>query len=94
MADYTLKIKAICDSLASIDVNVEEGEMVQICLEGLESKIGAFRTVVCTRENTPSFFDLQSMLLIEQNHTGASTSTHADNKIMYMEGDRPCARGG
>ena len=32
--DYTSKIKDICDSLASIDVNVEEGEMVQICLGG------------------------------------------------------------
>ena len=65
VADYTLKIKDICDSLASIDVNVEEGEMVQICVGGLASKFGAFRTVVCTRENMPSFFDLQSMLLVE-----------------------------
>ena len=79
MVDYTSKIKVICDSLASIDVNVEEGEMVQICLRGLASKFGAFRTAVCTRENTPSFFDLQSMLLIEENHADASTSTHADS---------------
>ena len=42
VADYTSKIKEICDSLASIDVNVEEGDMVQICLGGLASKIGAF----------------------------------------------------
>ena len=66
MADYTSKIKDICDSLASIDVNVEEGEMVQICLGGLASKFKAFQTAVCTRENMPSFFDLQSMLLIEE----------------------------
>ena len=58
VADYTSKIKDICDSLASIDVNIEEGEMVQVCLGGLASKFGAFRTAVCTRENTPSFFDL------------------------------------
>ena len=51
VADYTSKIKDICDSLASIDVNVEEGEMVQICLGGLASKFGAFRIAVCTREN-------------------------------------------
>ena len=37
VADYTSKIKDICDSLASIDVNVEEGEMVQISLGGLTS---------------------------------------------------------
>ena len=77
VADYTSKIKDICDSLASIDVNVEEGEMVQICLGGLASKFGAFRTAVCTRENTSSFFDLQSMLLVEENHAGVSKSTHA-----------------
>ena len=49
---------------------------------------------MCTRENTPSFFDLQSMLLVEENHAGAWTSTHADNKMLYMEEDRPCGSGG
>ena len=29
------------------------------------------------------------MLLVEENHMGASTSTHANNKMLYMEGDRP-----
>ena len=94
VADYTSKIKDICDSLASIDVNVEEGEMLQICLKGLASKFGAFRTAVCTRKNTSSFFDLQSMLFVEENHTGVSTSTHTDNKMLYMEKDRPRGRGG
>ena len=94
VADYTSKIKGICDSLASIEVNIEENEMVQICLRGLAPKFAAFRTVVCTREKTPSFFDLQSMLLIEENHAGASMSTHTDNKMLYMEGDRPRGCGG
>ena len=58
VANYTSKIKDIYDSLASVDVNVEEDEMVQDCLGGLASKFGAFRTTVCTRENMPSFFDL------------------------------------
>ena len=58
VADYTSKIKDICDSLASIDVIVEDGEMVQICLRELVSKFGAFRTLVCTREQTLTFFDL------------------------------------
>jgi hypothetical protein len=48
VADYTLKINEICDSLASIDVNINENEKVQICLGGLVSKFGAFRTAVCT----------------------------------------------
>ena len=35
VADYTSKIKDIYYSLASINVNIEEGEMVQVCLRGL-----------------------------------------------------------
>ena len=89
VVDYTSKIKDICDSLASINVNIEESEMVQVCLGGLASKFQAFRTIVCTRENTSSFFDLQSMLLVEENHRGASTSTHIDNRMLYTKGDRP-----
>jgi hypothetical protein len=76
VADYTLKINEICDSLASIDVNIDESEKVQICLGGLASKFGAFRTALCTWEASPSFFDLQSMLLLEENHVGVATSTH------------------
>jgi hypothetical protein len=68
VADYTLKINEICDSLASIDANIDESEKVQICLGGLASKFEAFRTGVCTREATPTFFDSQSMLLVEENH--------------------------
>ena len=94
VADYTSKTKDICDSLASIDVNVEEGDMVQICLGGLASKFGAFRTAVCTRENTPSFFDVQSMLLIEENHAGVVMSMHTNNQMFYMDGYRPRGRGG
>ena len=94
MADYTSKIKDICDSLASIEVNIKEREMVQICLRGLAPKFGAFRTAVCTREKTSSFFDLQSILLVEENHAGASMSMHTDSRMLYTEGDRPRACGG
>ena len=94
MADYTWKIKDICDSLASIEVNIEESEVIPVCLEGLAPKFGAFRTDVCTLENTPSFFNLQSMLLVEENHAGASTSTHTENRMLYTEGDRPRGCGG
>ena len=71
VADYTSKIKDISDSLASIDVDVKEDEMVQVSLTGLASKFGANRIAVCTRENTQSFFYLQQMLLVEENHAGA-----------------------
>ena len=94
MTDNTTRIKDIRDSLASINVIVEEDEMVQVCLGGLALKFGAFRTMVCTRENTPSFFDLQLMLLVEENHAGVSTSTHVDNNMLYTKEDRSRGRGG
>jgi hypothetical protein len=95
VADYTLKINEICDSLASIDVNIDESDKVQICLEGLTSKFGAFRTAVCTRETALSFFDLQSILLVEENHVGAAaTGAHTDSKMLYAEGERPRGGGG
>jgi hypothetical protein len=95
VADYTLKINEICNSFALIDVNIDESEKVQICLRGLASKFGAFRTAVCTHEATPSFFDLQSMLLMEENHVGAAaTSTHTDSRMLYTEGERPPRRRG
>ena len=33
--DYTLKIKSICESLASIGVTVEDDDKVEVCLHGL-----------------------------------------------------------
>ena len=38
VVDYTSKIKEIHDSLGSINVKVEENEMVQVCLRGLAQK--------------------------------------------------------
>ena len=92
--DYIARIKGICDSLASINVTVEEDEMVHACHGGMASKFGAFLTAVCARENTPSFFYLKSRLLVEENHVGASMSTREDNKMLYTKGDRPRGRGG
>ena len=39
MADYTSKIKDICDPLASIEVNIKESEMVQICLRRFVAEV-------------------------------------------------------
>ena len=65
---YTLKIKELCDALGSIDVVIDDNEMVQICLGGLAPRFNAMRTAILARENTPSFFDLKSILLVEENH--------------------------
>ena len=42
MADYMPRIKEICDSLASINVIIEEDELVQVSLKGLALMFGAF----------------------------------------------------
>ena len=67
VADYTSKIKYIYDSLASIEVNIEESEMVQICLGGLASKFGVFRTAVCTLlliVLNPSLFQQEYLIVL------------------------------
>ena len=51
ITSYTLKIKELCDSLGLISVNVEDDEMVQICLDCLAPRFGAMRTAVLVREN-------------------------------------------
>ena len=35
VSDYNVKIRSICDLLGSINLNVDEDEMVQVCLSGL-----------------------------------------------------------
>ena len=67
VTDYTTKVKEICDTLGSINVMVDEDEMVHI------------RTTISTREKPPSFFDLQSMLMVEENHASGSRNTQLDN---------------
>ena len=52
---FTVRIREICDSLASINVTIEQDEMLRVCLGVLVSMFRAFRTVVCTREDIPSF---------------------------------------
>ena len=66
--NYILKIKELCDALWSINVNIDDNEMVQICLSSLAPRFNTIRLVVLARENSPSFFDLQSILLVEENH--------------------------
>ena len=72
VTDYTMKVKEICDALGSINVTVDEDKMIQICLGGLPQRCGPNHMAICTREKPPSFFDLQSMLMVEENHTSGS----------------------
>ena len=55
VADHTSRIKDIYESLISINMAVEEDEMVQVYLGGLASKFGSFQMAVSTREKSMSF---------------------------------------
>ena len=92
MSDYTAKIKSICDSLGSININVDEEEMVQVCLGGLTQRFDPLRTAILARENPPSFFDLQSMLLVEENHLRTKTKT-SEGKMFFSSLDGGWGRG-
>ena len=59
VSDYTAKIKSICYSLCSINVKIDEDEMVQVCLGGLAQRFNPLRTTILARENPPSFFNHQ-----------------------------------
>ena len=73
VSDYTAKIKSICDSLGSIRVNVDDDEMVRICLGDLAPRFSVMRTAILAREKSPSF-ENKSMLLVEENHIQTKTN--------------------
>ena len=58
ITSYTLKNKELCDSLASINVNVDGDEMVQICLDALAPQFDTMRTTSSLQEKIllPSTF--------------------------------------
>ena len=68
ITDYSLKIKEVCDALNSINVIVDDEEMVQIGLDSLAPRFSTLRSAILARENPPSFFDLQSILSVEEKH--------------------------
>ena len=92
VSDYTAKIKSICNSLGSINVNIDDDEMVQICLGGIPPRFGTMRTVILAREKSPSFFDLQSMLLVEENHVQSKTNT-SDGEMFFSDSNSGRRRG-
>ncbi|MCO5595415.1 hypothetical protein L7F22_049457 [Adiantum nelumboides] len=64
--DYTLKIKALCESLSSIGVAVDDDDKVEACPRGLGNAYKQFKTSICTRENIPHFSELSSLLVVEE----------------------------
>ena len=92
VSDYTIKIKSICDSLGSINVNVDEDEMVQVCLGGLAQRFNLLRMEILASENPPLFFDLQSMLLVEENHVRTETKA-LEGQMLFSNLDDGRRRG-
>ena len=80
------KFKSICDSLSSININIDEDEMVQVCLGGLAQRFDPLRTMILVRENPPSFFNLQSMLLVEENHVRTKSET-SEGQMFFSNSD-------
>ena len=44
--NYTLKIKSICESLASINVTVDDDDKIEVCLRGLGPQYKSFATSI------------------------------------------------
>ena len=79
ISDYALKIKSICESLASINVTVDDDDKVEVCLCGLGPQYKTFKTSIQTWENIPNFVDLVSMLIIEEKTLGEDQSSQSKN---------------
>ena len=68
IGDFALTIKSICESLASIDVAVDDEDWGEVWLCGLRPQYKSFKISILTRENAPTFDDLVSMLIVEERN--------------------------
>ncbi|MCO5578265.1 hypothetical protein L7F22_032104 [Adiantum nelumboides] len=83
--DYTLKIKALCESLSSIGVVLDDDDKVEACLRGLGNAYKQFKTSIRTQENIPHSLELSSLLVVEKDsliddgaiQTGRNSSAQA-----------------
>jgi hypothetical protein len=79
--EYSLKIKGIVESLASINVYVDDDDLVSICLNGLGKEYKPFETSITIRENVPNFRDLVSMLIVEDKTLNEDYFTQNKNNV-------------
>jgi len=80
--EYSLKIKGIVESLASINVFVDDDDdLVSVCLNGLGKEYKPFKTSIIVRENVPNFRDLVSMLIVEEKTLNEDCSTQNKNNV-------------
>ncbi len=79
--EYSLKIKGIVESLASINVSVDDDDLVSISLNGLGKEYKPFKTSITVKENVPNFRDLVSMLIIEEKTLNEDCSTQNKDNV-------------
>jgi hypothetical protein len=79
--EYSLKIKGIVKSLASINVFVDDDDLVNVCLNGLGKEYKPFKTSITVRENVPNFRDLVSILIVEEKTLNEDCSTQNKNNV-------------
>jgi hypothetical protein len=53
--EYSLKIKGIVESVASINVSVDDDDLVGICVNGLGKEYKPLKTSITIKENVPNF---------------------------------------
>ena len=87
VTDYTTKIEEICDALGSIKVTMDEDEMVQICFGDLTQWYRQICTTICTQEKPLSFFNLQSMLLVEKQRGFIKEHALAVSRVYVQDRD-------
>jgi hypothetical protein len=95
--EYSLKIKGIIESLASINVFVDDDDLVNVCLNGLGKEYKPFKTSINVKENVPNFWDLVSMLIVEEKTLNENCSTQNKNNVkqqaFYSNTSRGRGRG-
>ncbi len=95
--EYSLKIKGIVESLASINVFMDDDDLVSVCLNGLGKEYKPFKTSIIVRENVRNFRDLVSMLIVEEKTLNEDYSTQNNNNIeqhaFYSNTSRGRGRG-
>jgi hypothetical protein len=79
--EYSLKIKGIVESLASINVFVDDDDLVNVCLNGLGKEYKPFKTSITIKENVPNFRDLVSMLIVEEKTLNENCFTQNKNNV-------------
>jgi len=79
--EYSLKIKGIVESLASINVSMDDDDLVNVCLNGLGKEYKPFKTSIIVKENVPNFWDLVSMLIVEEKTLNEDCSTQNKNNV-------------